>query len=147
MVVAGCAQTPVAPSGAGPATYRYTCCEKADVDRVLHPGDVLVVHWIVEALPPTRSYPSAPATLSASLAGGFSDVSTLKSSVGTAAPVHEIAATPVQTTNKAGGSPVSTIAIPPDAAPGLYNLTTSVESGGGRLTGATIVRIAARTAS
>ena len=145
--LAGCAQPAEPPSGTGPVTYRYTCCESADLDPVLHPGDVLVLHWIVEAVPPTRTYPETAVTLSASLSGSFTDAAQLKGSVGAVVPSHEVAAAPLQTTTRAGGAPVSTIAIPADATPGMYALTTSVESGGGRGVGQHIVRVEARTAS
>lgn len=56
-------------------------------------------------------------------------------------------ASPVTTTNQEGGAPVSTIAVPLHAAPGLYDLTSSVESGGGRFTGEHIVRIGPAAAS
>ncbi|OJV60183.1 MAG: hypothetical protein BGO38_00025 [Cellulomonas sp. 73-145] len=138
---------PQPPSASSPASFTYTCCASADIDQVLHPGDVLVLHWIVETVPPTQSYPEAPVTLSASLTGAYPDVTTLKSSSGAGAPSPSVTAAPVQTTNRAGGAPVSTIAIPADAAPGLYNLSTSVESGGGRASGASVVRVEARASS
>lgn len=147
LAIAGCAPTPQPPSEGTPVTYRYTCCQKTDIDQVLHPGDVLVVHWIVETLPPTRTYPETPVTLSASLTGSYPDATTLKRSAGAGAPSSALTAAPVQTTDRAGGAPVSTIAIPLDAAPGLYDLSTSVESGGGRLSGESIVRVEARTSS
>lgn len=147
MAIAGCAPTPAPPSEGTPVTYRYTCCQKDDIDQVLHPGDVLVLHWIVETVPPTQSYPEAPVTLSASLTGSYPDATTLKSSVGAGAPSPRLTAAPVQTTNRAGGAPVSTIAIPADATPGLYNLGTSVESDSGRASGESVVRVEARTAS
>lgn len=64
-----------------------------------------------------------------------------------AVPAPVWTASPVTTTNQQGGAPVSTIAIPLDAAPGLYDLTSSVESGGGRFTGEHIVRIGPAAAS
>lgn len=132
--------------GYGPA-ITYSCCTSADIDRVLHPGDVLVLHWIVTAVPPTRTYPEAQVRLSASLTGSFADTAQLKDTLSTTAPSPTVSASPVETTTRAGSAPVSTIAIPADAAPGLYNLTTSVESGGGRVVGQHIVRIEVRAAS
>ncbi|WP_378097212.1 hypothetical protein [Cellulomonas sp. T2.31MG-18] len=144
--VTGCAQVPQPPSASSPATFTYTCCTSADINRVLHPGDVLVLHWIVTAVPPTRTYPEAPVRLSASLTGSFADAAQLKDTLSTTAPSPTVSASPVETTTRAGSVPVSTIAIPADAAPGMYNLTTSVESGGGRAVGEHIVRIEARAA-
>lgn len=147
VTVAGCAPTPAPPSGGTAATFTYSCCRSADIDRVLHPGDVLVVHWIVSSGPPTGSETPLPVTLSASLTGAFTDAGQLKSTLSTSTPSPAASSSPVQTTDQAGGAPVSTIAIPADAAPGLYNLTTSVESGSGRLVGGSIVRVEPATAS
>lgn len=141
MAIAGCSTTPQSAAHGSPATFTYTCCTSADIDEVLHPGDVLVLHWIAKAVPPTQSYPEARVTLSASLTGSFADAAQLKDTLSTTAPSPTVSASPVETTARAGGAPVSTIAIPADAAPGMYSLTTSVESGGGRLVGQHIVRI------
>ena len=103
--LAGCAQPAEPPSGTGPVTYRYTCCESADLDPMLLPGDVLVLRWIVETVPPTRTYPETAVTLSASLSGSFTDAAQLKGSVGAVVPSHEVAAAPLQTTTRAGGGP------------------------------------------
>ena len=146
-VVSGCAPTPQGPPGGGPATFTYTCCSAADIDQVLHPGDVLQLHWTATPGPSSRSAGPAAVTLSASLTGPYVDAATLKSSIGDGRPAPVWTASPVETTSQEGGAPVSTIAIPLDAAPGLYDLTSSVESGGGRLTGEHIVRIGPTAAS
>lgn len=146
--LAGCAETHEDPSVSVPATFTYTCCSSADVDPVVHPGDVLRLHWIVTPGPPAAPTSAVPVALSASLTGPYADVANLKVSVvGNGAPSPTMTASPVQTTDQAGGAPVTTIAIPPDAAPGLYNLTTVVESSGATLTGGHIIRIEPRATS
>lgn len=121
------------------ATYTYTCCATADVDTVRHPGDTFSVHWIVSEGSPTASDSASTVTLTAELNGPFADVTSLK-----AAPTSRLTlkAEPLVTTDRAGGEPVSTISIPADARPGFYNLAFSMESSGGRVSGASIVRIA-----
>lgn len=146
--MAGCAEAPKDPPGGAPATFTYSCCSDADVAQVVHPGDVLYVHWIVSPGPPSRSAGPVEVTLSASLTGSFADAAQLKSSLSEGVPPQPTAtASPVRTTSQAGGAPVSAIAIPSDALPGLYDLTTSVESGGGTLTGGSIIRIEPRATS
>ncbi len=143
----GCAEAQRDRPSVGPATFTDGCCSAADLAQVVHPGDVLRVHWIVSPGPPSPSASPVPVTLSASLAGSYADVAQLKGSVGRGAPSPTSTAPPVQTTDRAGGAPVTTIAVPADAAPGWYDLTTVVESSGGKLTGDHIVRIEPRAAS
>jgi len=141
-VLAGCADAQKDPPGGVRATFTYGCCSAADLAQVSHPGGVVRLHWIVSPGPPSPSGRPLPVILSASLAGAYGDAADLKSSVGHGeAPSSTSTASPVQTTSQAGGAPVTTIAIPPDAAPGLYDLTTVVESVGGKSTGDHIIRI------
>lgn len=139
--MAGCAEAQEDPPGGVPATFTYSCCSDADLAQVVHPGDVLSLHWIVSPGPPSRSASPVPITLSASLTGTYADTASLKSSLSGGAPAPMATASPVRTTSQAGGAPVSMIVIPPGAAPGLYDLTSVVESSGGTLTGGHIIRI------
>jgi hypothetical protein len=145
--MAGCAEAQKDQPGEAGATFTYSCCSDADVAQLVHPGDVLYVHWLVSSGPPSRSAGPVPVTLSASLTGSFADAAQLKGSFSEGVPSPMATASPVQTTSQAGGTPVSAIAVPPDAVPGLYDLTTSVESGGVRLSGGSIVRIEPRATS
>jgi len=86
-------------------------------------------------------------TLTASLTGSFGDVATLKGAAGTDAPSPGVAASPLRTTDQTGGAPVSTIAIPADATPGLYDLSFAIESLGPRLSGESVVQIEPAAAS
>jgi len=130
------------------ATFTYTCCTEDDVSQVVHPGGVVLIHWIVEAGPPSQATSPAPVTLSASLAGSYADPVSLKRSVGNHdAPSAAWTATPLQTTDREGGAPVSVIPIPADAVPGWYELDTTVGSAGATLTGGSIIQIQPAAAS
>lgn len=65
-----------APTGAVTrATFSYTCCTAADIDRVYHPGDVLSIHWIVQKGTPTSATQPTHVNLSVRLTGPYADVS------------------------------------------------------------------------
>jgi hypothetical protein len=130
------------------ATFTYTCCTQEDVSQVVHPGGVVLIHWIVAAGPPSQSTSPVPVTLSASLAGSYADPASLKHSVVSHhAPPAAWTATPLQTTDREGGAPVSVIRIPADAAPGWYELDTTVGSAGATMTGGSIIQIQLAAAS
>jgi hypothetical protein len=122
------AETHPAESG-GPlvTVYRYTCCAAADVDRVYHPGDTVVLHWSAVARP-THAH-DGRVSLGAGMSGPFPDAASVKS----LAPLHDgqsavkLAATPVDVSLSAGGSPVSRIRIPRGTPPGYYDLGTTEE--------------------
>lgn len=137
---AGCSTVSNGPSTSGAAAVAYGCCGADDLADV-HPGGVLSLHWTVSPGASSPSADAAPVTLSASLTGPYADAAQLKSSVGLDLPSPALTASPVLTTGQAGGAPVTTIAIPVDAAPGLYDVTTVVESAGTRLTSDHIVRV------
>ena len=141
-VVAGCTAAPTNDDSTGvPATFTYGCCSAEDIAQVVHPGDVLQLHWIVSPVPRSASGGPVPVTLSASLTGAYGNPEQLKkdNSAGVSSPT--LASTPVRTTTQAGGAPVSRIAIPPDAAPGLYDLKAVVESAGSTVSANSIIRI------
>ena len=87
-----------------------------------------------------------PVTLSAVLTGPYKDAAALKAAeskgqqlrgprpVTAAAPKMRIFRNPPRST-------VSVISIPADAPPGMYDLLTEISSGGGSVTGASIVKI------
>ena len=143
LAVAGAAACSHQPSNetTSQAHFAYTCCEQSDIAPVRHPGQAVTLHWIVRAAGETDSESSPlPVTLSAALTGPFVDVASLKASepdspVASSAPLH--------TTDVEGGDPTTTLRIPPDAKPGFYNLTFAVESGGGTVSGASVIRVQA----
>jgi len=97
------------------ATFSYTCCASADIDRVYHPGDVMTVHWIVQNEAPTSATQSTQIDLSAKLSGPYADVSSLKQrEIGATsiAAATSISAAPIVTSDWAGGAPTSKAAHP-----------------------------------
>jgi hypothetical protein len=86
----------------------------------------------------------APVTLTAVLTGPYRTIGDLKdaskggpnrSSIVAAAPVIRLSVVPAR-------SPVSVVTIPPDAAPGSYNLSVAVASGAASASGASIITVA-----
>jgi hypothetical protein len=121
------------------ATYSYSCCASTDVDQVRHPGDLLTVHWIVTESPAAGTKKaSEPVTLAATLTGAFPDVASLK---GSPAAAKALPTSVLHTTTWTGGAPITRLQIPATAAPGFYNLSTQVSSGGGTLGGAAIIQV------
>ena len=138
----GCTSTVDAHPHARPAEFTYTCCRAADINPVRHPGDVVQLHWTSRLSTPARSQHVVHVRLSASMTGPYPSVADLK-----AAPTTRpgVVADRALTTDHAGGAPVSTLAIPKNAAPGFYNVTTSVADPGGRVSGSSVIRITPRT--
>jgi hypothetical protein len=141
MLVTGCtSQAPVVT--VQHARYQYSCCQDGDVGTVHHPGEAITLHWIVTAAPATGSTAAVPVTLSAVLTGPFPDVSTLKTAMASGSPPAAlVAAADVQTTDRAGGAPTSTLRLPALAAAGFYDVRTTVASGGGDLSADGIIRV------
>jgi hypothetical protein len=135
---------------AGPTTVHntgvsYTCCSNSVVATTWHPGQQMPVVWTrTDTVPAGHGF--EPVTLSAVLTGPYRDAAALKAAVTkgqlnrragpvtAAAPRMRISRTPPR-------SPVSIITIPADAPPGMYNLQTSESSGGGTVTGESIVSV------
>lgn len=128
-------------SGVKRATFSYTCCTSADIDRVYRAGDVMKVHWIVQEGAPTSASQPTQVDLSAKLTGPYADVTSLKQHAPTDSP--SISAAPLVTSDWAGGAPTSRLLIPANAAPGFYDLSTSTKSGGTGSGGGSVVRVAA----
>ena len=126
------------------ATFSYTCCASADINRVYHPGDVMTVHWIVQNEAPTSATQSVQIDLSGKLSGPYADVSSLRqreTGPPSIAAAFSTSAAPIVTSDWAGGAPTSRLLIPTTALPGFYNLSTAAKSGGSTAGGASIVRV------
>jgi hypothetical protein len=126
----------------------YTCCAEADVNKLYHPGDTISIHWIVV---PSTTAPGGHAPqveLRASLAGSFGTVGDLKQANGggTVRGDTTYEATPIRPSGQSGEQPVSLIAIPANAAPGYYNLTTSVTRPDFTVSGGAVIQITPKTA-
>jgi hypothetical protein len=145
VLVGGCSR-PAAEPGVAYARYGYSCCQPRPPE-VAHPGQVIALHWTATAQPPTPAATATPVTLSAWLTGPFPDVAALKTAMtATSLPAAAVTAAAVHTTDRAGGTPVSTLPLPASAPAGFYDLRTSVVFGGGALSGDTVVRVSAASA-
>lgn len=131
--------------GPGPsssrAVYRYTCCAASVVNRVHRPGEMFRVRWSAAAVAP-QARSTGPVTLTLRLTGPFSSIAALKRNPTGASMT--VRASPVHTSDRAGGSPLSTLRLPRAAKPGFYDLTSAVHQGGGVVSGDSIIRVAAR---
>lgn len=135
--MASCTVAPQPPTSGGPS---YTCCEAADIDREYQPGQSLTLHWIVVPGQPGAAGPTRQFELRAQLAGPFATVGELRSSADPAGGATFTAA-PVSPAGQPGENPVSVIQIPATAAPGMYNLVTSVTEQSGSVSGSSIIRV------
>ena len=140
---AACSSAPAeAPTGAATqATFSYTCCTTADIDRVYHPGEVMTIHWIVQEGALTSATQPTQVDLSVSLTGPYADVTSLKEHA--EKDTASISAAPTVTSDWAGGAPISRLVIPAKAVPGFYDVRTASTSGGMTGGGHSIVRVAA----
>jgi hypothetical protein len=138
--VVGCSSS---RNSAGPraALFSYTCCRAGDVDRSYLPGQTINIHWIVTSTSRTSQHETHPVELSAKLGGPFADVAAAKTAADDSAVVS---ATPIKTSEKTGGAPVSRITLPRGMQPGYYNLTTTVDYGGHIASGTGIIHVAAQ---
>jgi hypothetical protein len=109
---------------------------------VYHPGEVLTVHWIRQtAASVSGPAGAAPLTLTAQLDGEFAGAAEAKAP--NAVATEHVRAAPVRVIDRATTTPVSRLRIPVNAAPGLYNLTTTVSFGGGSTaSGTSTIRVA-----
>jgi hypothetical protein len=123
-----------------PSVATFTCCEAVDVDTVRHPGETFEIHWIMNLTPSPGTVTSTQVVLDTTLSSGYRTVEQLKSAE-IKAPTALVRAASVITSDTATVAPVSVIAIPRTATPGLYNLTTSVNTDGAVSSGSSVIRI------
>lgn len=143
--LASCTATSSTSTETGPT---YTCCEAADINRDHRPGQTLTVHWIVVPGKISTGSPTHQVELNARLTGPYATVSDLKTAARddkNLAGDSTFTAEPIRPSGQAGEQPVSLILIPPTAAPGYYNLVTSVTEPAGTASGATIIHVIPKT--
>ena len=99
------------------------------------------LQWTQESAGESSDSAQTAITLTAVLAGPFAKIDSLK---GGDVAARTVRATPISTTNGTPGSPVSTIPLPADLAPGYYNLTITNAGGSGSTSSATIVQVGPR---
>ena len=97
-----------------------------------------MLHWITQSAPSSLSDPQA-FTLRAALEGSFTSVAQAKTDTRAAQIVH---APPVHVTDRTTSAPESRIPIPRNAAPGLYNVTSTVTGSQSTISSGSIIRIA-----
>jgi hypothetical protein len=143
LALASCTDTSSTPTGTSQA---YTCCEEADINRDYQPGQTLTVNWIVVPGKVGTGSPAHQVELNARLAGPYATASDLKttSDMNHAAGIT-FTAEPIRPSGQAGEQPVSVIPIPPTAAPGYYNLVTSVTETSGSHGGASVIHVSPKT--
>jgi hypothetical protein len=120
--------------------YQYTCCQKADIEQLWLVGQTFTLHWITQPAPGNPVPSSRYVALSAELSGPYRDTGSLKNGGGQVRTLraHEISADTWQPQEL-----VSSILLPQDLSPGLYDLRFKVAFGGGSMGGASIVRVTA----
>ncbi|MDT5127193.1 MAG: hypothetical protein QOH54_2837 [Mycobacterium sp.] len=140
LALAGCSR---AQSNAGPqkALFAYTCCRASDMTATYRPGQTMVIHWIVTSTATQSRKSALPVELSAGLSGPFADVVLAKDSP--KATRNAVSATPLKISESTGGSPTSRITIPTTAGTGYFNLTTSINDGGGVVTNVGTIHVVA----
>jgi hypothetical protein len=136
-----CGCSPAGPgSSVGYQRYVYTCCAGDGPQATWHPGDTVTVRWIVQPAEVTADSTGQRITLTAVLTGPYKSVAELKSG----APASlTLRATPIVTTDRTNGSPVSSIALPPNIPTGFYNVADDVGYANGHAGGAAIVQVSA----
>jgi hypothetical protein len=111
----------------------------ADVNRTWQPGETLTVHWIAKEASPTADPTPHKIKLNTALSGTYADVGSLKAG---ARAAHYLQAATITVDDRTPATPVSTIPLPPDLPPGVYNLAIEVDFGGGnRMSAASVVRV------
>ena len=128
------------------ATYTYSCCSAKFVDTVYRPGEVMVLRWIRTVVPPAGNG-HGDYLLSARLSGPFSSVERLKFTFEAsphARAALNLSSPVIRVANTSGAKPVTVLRIPISAAPGYYNLSTTIGTSprSVEMSGASIVRIA-----
>lgn len=135
-MAAGCASPTVHSAGVW-----YTCCSDSVVSTHWQPGQQLPVAWTRTATVPAGQHFEA-VTLSVVLTGPFSKATALKGAIGQGHPGSLTArAAKITISHDPPASAVSSITIPAGASPGLYDLATIESSGGGTVTGESIVTV------
>lgn len=136
MSLSACSES-ASQSGTHAAIQTYSCCSLSDINAIRHPGDTIAIHWKISTSNPAATGQVSTVTLTAGLAGNFSTVSDLKAADGP----RTVEAPIIVTTDQVGNTPISIITIPKNAAPGYYNMSTTVALDGGKITGGSIIEV------
>jgi hypothetical protein len=119
----------------------YTCCKASLGATTWHPGQQVPIVWTRTATATAGQHFEA-VTLSATLTGPFSKVVALKAAITQGRRGSLTLRAPKTTiSHDPPVAPVTVISIPAGAPPGFYNLRVIDSSGGGTVTGSTIITI------
>jgi hypothetical protein len=125
------------------AIYSYNCCVELSGQTIWHAGDHLTLHWRSE----TRQVPDRTAhlvSLRLTLTGPFQTVDSLKQVISqkqVPRGLHSIQAATLAVTDRSGGAPASQLDLPPDLAPGFYNLGSIIAEGNYQGSGGIIIQV------
>jgi hypothetical protein len=100
--------------------YWYTCCTKSDIEQTLEPGQTFELHWLAENEPRLPLLTQRYVTLSAALVGPYVDPTRNVAN----RDIRTVTAPDVTADTWEAQAPVSSIVLPKDLAPGLYQLHT-----------------------
>lgn len=121
----------IAPQSVTYTEYQLTCCTKADVDQVWHPGTTIALHLIVQQSTKTTVNPTHRVVLTSALIGPFEDVTSLKRSSTGARSVNGAEIVFDDRTQPSPDSQFISFALPSDLPSGLYQLNLRWDFGGG----------------
>jgi len=127
------------------AAHIYTCCAELTANATWHRGRQLTLHWTAEPQGTTADDTRHQIVLKLSLTGPFPSVDALKQATSRGsqpAGVKTIASQPVTVNDRTFDTPASTLDLPPDLAPGYYNLDAESASADGSSGGGAVVFIA-----
>jgi hypothetical protein len=143
LFVGGCSSSAGQSGGTYPS-YTFSCCQATGA-RGWYPGATVSLNWIVQQVGDTADNGRVALTLTASLIGPYPDVNSLKAGVPAAKTLQ---VPPVSTDNRTPTAPTSSLTLPPDFAPGFYNLAFTTDSGNGNSWGgASVIDVGASGAA
>lgn len=128
-----------APPASHQPLYQYTCCQRSDIEQPWQTGQTFTLHWISQPAPGVGTASSRYAVLSAQLVGPYADAASLKKG---GAGSQTLRAPDIAADTWQSQDLVSSILLPRDLPPGLYNLSFKVAfQGGNSMGGASIIRV------
>ena len=130
LLVGGCSSSAGQSGGLYPS-YTFSCCQATGAQG-WYPGAMVSLDWIVQPVGDTADNGRVALTLTASLIGPYPDVNSLKAG---APAAKTLQVPPVSTDNRTPTAPTSSFTLPPDFAPGFYNLAFTTDSGNGNSSG------------
>jgi hypothetical protein len=126
----GCSSSSGQPPASFPR-YSFSCCAAEDLHG-WYPGKNVNLHWTVQSAGSSTDSRDVPITITATLAGPYSDVISLKSG---APAAKTIRLATLIADNRVPTPLTSTFTLPSDLGFGFYNLAITNDYGGGNSSG------------